>query len=173
MYRSSNRDTRHSARRDCTESYTNQSRMSRRQGLEAFALWPISPEAGAIDAGGQAGAADRAVRQEVKLARKGDVEPQLCSICGRGGIVRCSMDRPPPRLSTLRGLCGLAQAACTKLRVLSAWFALIRPVAMASITTSAREQRVSIFVSPRMVCFSKPKLVSRRLLTRSTAVRLS
>jgi hypothetical protein len=56
---------------------------------------------------------------------------------------------------------------------LSAWFSLIRPTAIASITTSAKQQRVSIFVSPQMVCFSKPKLVSRRLLTRSTEVRLS
>ncbi len=41
--------------------------MSKDISLEAFALWPIPPEYGAIDAGGQASAADCAVRQEVKL----------------------------------------------------------------------------------------------------------
>jgi hypothetical protein len=73
---------------------------------------------------------------------------------------------PRPRRSAV-------QAAFSRLRIASAWLALIRPTAIASITTSARQQRVYIFVSPRMVCFSNPKLVSKRLLTRSTAVRLS
>jgi hypothetical protein len=71
------------------------------------------------------------------------------------------------------GRSAAVQAAFSRLRIASAWLALIRPTAIASITTSARQQRVYIFVSPRMVCFSNPKLVSKRLLTRSTAVRLS
>jgi len=65
------------------------------------------------------------------------------------------------------------QAAFSRLRIASIWLALIRPTAMASITASAMVQRVLIFLSPRIVCFSKPKLTSRRLLTRSTAVRRS
>ncbi len=68
---------------------------------------------------------------------------------------------------------GGLQAAFSRLRIASAWLALIRPIAIASITARARVQRVLIFFSPRIVCFSKPKLTSRRLLTRSTAVRRS
>ena len=40
-------------------------------------------------------------------------------------------------------------AAFTRLRIASAWLALIRPTAMASITTSARQQRVYIFEAHR------------------------
>ena len=62
-------------------------------------------------------------------------------------------------------------AACTRLRSLSFCFSLIRPRAIASITIRARSIRKRILARPRMKWFSKPNDTSRRLLTRSTAVR--
>lgn len=95
------------------------------------------------------------------------------SISVIAGAKHWSSDSPLPGPCTGGPSHSAVQAAFNRLRIASAWFALIRPTAMASMTTRARQQRVYIFASPRMVCFSKPKLTSRRLLTRSTAVRLS
>jgi len=44
---------------------------------------------------------------------------------------------------------------------------------MAGITTRASPTRSRIFACPRRKCRSKPKETSRRLFTRSTAVRLA
>ncbi len=62
-------------------------------------------------------------------------------------------------------------AARTRLRISPARFSRARPSAMASITIKANPIRSRIFASPRMKWRSKPKLTSKRLLTRSTAVR--
>jgi hypothetical protein len=61
----------------------------------------------------------------------------------------------------------------TKDRILYAWLLMMAPTAIANITTSAKPDRSFIFARPRIVCSSNPKLTSRRLFTRSTAVRFA
>ena len=59
----------------------------------------------------------------------------------------------------------------TNERISSICCSLMRPTAIASITQSASPTRISIFLCPRIKCFSNPKLTSNLELTRSTAVR--
>ena len=54
----------------------------------------------------------------------------------------------------------------------SRFFSTVFPTAKVSIRIKARVTRVFIFFNPRIVCFSNPNILSIRLFTRSTALRL-